>query len=60
MRALSASVYSLKYFSALSYASFLAEALSFFAFSLCSLRDLTSFASLACFLRIFSGTTLAL
>jgi hypothetical protein len=60
MRAKSAAWYSLKYFSAFYSASFLEAALSFLAYSLDSVSDLRTLASLACFLRMFSGTTLAL
>lgn len=59
-RSASAFWYSLKYFSAFSAASFLAAALSFLAYSLLSLSALSNLASLAYFLRMFSGTTLAL
>jgi hypothetical protein len=60
MVAASAAWYSLKYFWALALAEALAAALAFLAASLLSLSALRSLASLACFLRMFSGTTLAL
>jgi len=60
MRAASAAVYSLSYFSALARAAFLAVALSALALTRESLSAAASLASLACFLRMFSGTTLAL
>ena len=57
---LSSLAYSAAYFLALSVAAFLAATRSFLACSRLVLRTASNFASLACFLRIFSGTLFAL
>jgi len=59
-RASSAAVYSLKYFSAEALAVALETTLAFLASTLLVLAASASLVSLACFLRMFSGTTLAL